>query len=37
LRREIALPAPLRDYLARTTAREAYKRAMAVNQPPAAQ
>ena len=35
-RREIALPQPLLDYLARTTAREAYKRAMAINQPPVA-
>ncbi len=34
-RREIALPRPLNDYLARTTSREAYKRAMQVNQPPA--
>jgi len=37
LRREIALPAALRDYLARTTARQAYQRALAVNQPPAAE
>ena len=36
LRREIALPKPLGDYLARTTAREAYKLAMGVNQLPAA-
>ncbi len=36
-RREIALPKDLGDYLVRTTSREAYKRAMEVNQmPPAA-
>ncbi len=36
LRREVALPEILSQYLARTTAREAYQRAMADNQPPAA-
>ncbi len=35
-RREIKLPEPLNDYLARTTAREAYQRAMRINQRPAA-
>ena len=35
LRRDVPLPVPLGDYLARTTAREAYKRAMAANRPPA--
>ena len=35
-RRDIALPRPLDDYLTLTTAREAYQRAVAVNQPPAA-
>lgn len=34
-RRDIALPAPLDAYLARTTARAAYKRALEKNQPPA--
>ena len=36
LRREIVLPGALTAYLARTTAREAYKRALEANQPPAA-
>ena len=35
-RREIVLPAPLKAYLSRTTSREAYQRAVATNQPPAA-
>lgn len=34
-KREIALPAPLDRYLALTTAREPYQRAMQANQPPA--
>ena len=36
LRRDIALPQALNDYLARTTARAAYPLAMAANQPPGA-
>jgi glutathione S-transferase len=35
-RREITLPKPFNDYVARTTAREAYQRAMHSNQLPAA-
>ena len=35
-RREIPIPAPLQDYVARTTARAAYKLAMEANQLPAA-
>ena len=36
LRRYVEIPAPLHDYLARTTSREAYKTAMWANQPPTA-
>jgi glutathione S-transferase len=35
-RREITLAKPLNDYLARTTSREAFQRAMQSNQLPAA-
>lgn len=35
-RREIALPKPLDEYLARTTSRAAFPRAVQANQPPAA-
>jgi glutathione S-transferase len=35
-RRGVPIPPALNDYLARTTSREAYKRAMEMNQPPKA-